>query len=216
MINGVKIKVCGLTSLVDTGYADECGADYLGFNLHPPSPRYLSLRQFSVMGELLPPRKKVAITVEPTVAALAEMNVAGFDYFQVHFRPEIGDTAIAAWAETVGSHRLWLAPKLPPAEDVSDAWLRFSGTVMIDAFSADKFGGTGHTSDWGKFARHREKYPDAQWILAGGLSPENIGAALQASGARFVDVNSGVESAPGVKDHAKLARLVSVLRERRS
>ena len=77
------------------------------------------------------------------------------------------------------------------------------------------FGGTGQTGDWAKFADHQQANPKRTWILSGGLNPENIGEALRASGARFVDVNSGVESAPGVKDREKLQRLVARLRESR-
>ncbi|MCC6416007.1 MAG: phosphoribosylanthranilate isomerase [Opitutaceae bacterium] len=216
MIDGVRFKVCGVTSFVDAGFADKCGADYLGFNLYPQSPRYLSLRQFSAMAKLLPPRKKVAVAVEPSPSELVEMQSAGFDCFQIHFRPELGEKTIASWAEIVGSERLWLAPKLPAELEVPTAWLDHANTIVLDTFAKDKFGGTGHTGDWGKFARHREKYPQAQWLLAGGLNPENIGDALRASGARFVDVNSGVESAPGVKDETKLRRFAVNLRRARS
>ncbi|MFM1851949.1 MAG: hypothetical protein RIS54_1633 [Verrucomicrobiota bacterium] len=216
MIDGVRFKVCGLTSIVDAGFADKCGADYLGFNLHPPSPRYVSLRQYAGMAKLLPPRKKVAVTVEPTLEALGEMKAAGFDCFQVHFRPEVGLEAINAWAGVVGREELWLAPKLPPDQDVPAEWLAQAGVMMLDTFSKDKFGGTGRTGDWSKFARHRTAHPETTWLLAGGLSPENIGDSLQASGARFVDVNSGVESAPGIKDLEKLKRFVVALHRARS
>ena len=64
-----------------------------------------------------------------------------------------------------------------------------------------------------KYRRYREMYPDRDWILAGGLNPENVGAALAATGARFVDVNSGVEAAPGIKDALKLAAFVAGLAE---
>lgn len=216
MIDGVRFKVCGVTSFVDAGFADKCGADYLGFNLYPKSPRYLPLRQFTAMAKLLPPRKKVAVAVEPSTAELAEMKSAGFDCFQIHFRPELGDKVIADWAEIVSPDRLWLAPKLPVEMDVPATWLDHASTIVLDTFAKDKFGGTGYTGDWGKFARHREMYPRIQWLLAGGLSPENIGDALRASGARFVDVNSGVESAPGVKDEAKLKRFVLNLHRART
>ena len=83
-----------------------------------------------------------------------------------------------------------------------------AGTFLLDTFDAEKFGGTGRVSDWGKFARHQQADPTKTWILSGGLTPDNIGDALQQSGAQFVDVNSGVESAPGVKDHGKLEALV--------
>ena len=85
--------------------------------------------------------------------------------------------------------------------------------ILLDTFHRDKFGGSGETGDWAKFARHQQAHPGNVWILAGGLNPDNIGEALRQSGARFVDVNSGVEAAPGVKDHAKLKRFVVALHE---
>jgi phosphoribosylanthranilate isomerase len=208
MIDGIRLKICGLTSLDDARQAAEAGADYLGFNLHPASPRYLPLERYLALADRLPNSSKVAVAVEPTLPQLAAMNAAGFDFFQVHFRHDLAASTVASWAETVGLKRLWLAPKLPPEEEVPAALLPLAETFLLDTFHPDKFGGTGETGDWSKFARHQKMHPAKTWILAGGLNPENIGDALGQSGARFVDVSSGVESAPGVKDHAKIALLV--------
>lgn len=213
MINGIRVKICGLTTLVDAEFADQCGMDYLGFNLYPKSPRHITLQTYLAMGKNLPERRKVAVTVEPSAEELRAMQDAGFDFFQIHFRHDLPRDQIAAWSAAVGADKLWLAPKLPPSMDVGTELLPLARFYLWDTFHAEGFGGSGKTGDWGKFARHQSAHPEKTWVLAGGLSPENIVTALQVSGARFVDVNSGVESAPGVKDHAKLARLVSVLRE---
>ncbi len=213
MIDGIRFKVCGLTSLVDAEFADRCGADYLGFILHPASPRCVGLAQYRAMAPRLPDRRKVAVSVEPTAVELAEMQAAGFDYFQIHFRPGIAAARVEAWSRLVGADHLWLAPKLPPAEDVSPETRAAAKFILLDTFHAGGFGGSGQTGDWGKFARLQAAHPENFWILAGGLHADNIGAALAQSGARFVDVNSGVESAPGVKDAAKLKRFVAALRE---
>ncbi len=215
MIDGIRIKVCGLTSLVDAEFADRCGVDYLAFNLYPKSPRFVALGTFRAMAKHLPERRKVVVTVEPTVDELTEMKAAGFDYFQIHFKHGTPTERVAAWSTAVGPEKLWLAPKLPPTADVSAALLPLAGSFLLDTFHAVKFGGTGATGDWAKFARHQQAHTDKTWILSGGLSPDNIGEALRASGARFVDVNSGIESAPGVKDHAKLEQLLVKLRGRR-
>lgn len=212
MIDGIRLKVCGLTSLVDAEAADGCGADYLGFILYPKSPRHIALGTFRAMAPRLPARRKVAVSVEPTPAELAEMQAAGFDFFQVHFRHDVSPVTIAGWAATVGPERLWLAPKLPAGVDVPATWLASAKHFLIDTFHAEGFGGSGKTGDWAKFLRHQTAHPEKTWILAGGLNPDNIGEAVRASGARFVDVNSGVESAPGVKDPAKLRRFVQQLR----
>jgi phosphoribosylanthranilate isomerase len=211
MIDGIRLKVCGLRSLVDAEFADRCGADYIAFNFHPASPRFISLEQFRAMAPRLPDRRKVAVSVEPTVEQLAAMRDAGFDYFQIHFRIETPAEQLTAWSRTVGEKHLWLAPKLPPGADVPPAALAVAKFILFDTFHADGFGGSGKTGDWKNFARHQAAHPKNFWILAGGLNPENIGEALAQTGARFVDVNSGVESAPGVKDEAKLKRFVVAL-----
>ncbi len=211
MIDGIRFKVCGLTSLVDAEFADRCGADYLGFIFYPKSPRAISLAQYRAMAPRLPDRRKVAVAVEPTIAELGAMRDAGFDYFQIHFRPETREAQLSAWSQLVGEKHLWLAPKLPPGADVSPATLAVAKFVMLDSFHNDAFGGSGQTGDWGKFARHQSAHPGNLWILAGGLKPENIGDALARSGAKFVDVNSGVETAPGVKDETKLKAFVVAL-----
>jgi len=216
MISGIRFKVCGLTSLVDAEIADKCGADYLGFNLYPQSPRYVSLAQFRAMASHLPDRRKVVIAVEPTVEQLKAMDEAGFDFFQIHFREATPMATLQKWSEMLGPKRLWLAPKLAPAVDLDPALLPLADYVLVDTFRAESFGGTGETGDWGKFARHREAYPNKHWILAGGLNAENVAAAVRATGAKFIDVNSGVETAPGVKDLAKLQQLVVRLHESRA
>ncbi len=211
MIDGIQIKVCGLTSLVDADFADACGADHLGFVLHAKSPRHVSLAQFRSMAGRLPERHKVAVDVEPGSDALLAMRDAGFDRFQVHFRHDLPASSIEAWSRAVGAGNLWLAPKLPPGVDVPDAWLGLARCVLMDTFDPTLFGGTGRTGDWPKFRRHSERHPGKTWILSGGLSPENVGDALAGTGARFVDVNSGVESAPGVKDHSRLKAFVAAV-----
>jgi phosphoribosylanthranilate isomerase len=211
MIAGIRLKVCGLTSLAGAELADQCGADFLGFNLYPDSPRHIPLAQFQAMSPLLPSKPKVAIMVAPTPAELAAAVAAGFDCFQIHFPADTPVEFLRKWSGTVGVDRLWLAPKLPPAEDVNPAWLPLAGSFLLDTFHAEGFGGSGRTGDWRKFARHQQTYPEKNWVLAGGLNPDNIAVAVTRSGARFVDVNSGVESAPGVKDAAKLRRFVDNL-----
>ena len=213
MIDGIRLKVCGLTSLVDAEFADRCGADYLGFILHRDSRRYISLAQYQAMAPRLPDRRKVAVSVEPTADELTAMRDAGFHYFQIHYRPELPDEQLSQWSRIVGEKHLWLAPKLPPSDDVSPAALAVAKFILFDTYHAAGFGGSGKTGDWAKFARHQAAHTHNFWILAGGLNPENIGEALKTSGARFVDVNSGVEAAPGVKDLEKLKRFVVRLHE---
>jgi phosphoribosylanthranilate isomerase len=214
MINGIRLKVCGLTSLVDAELADRAGADYLGFVLYAKSPRHVTPARFRAMAARLPDRRKVAVMVEPSAAELA--TAAGFDFVQIHFPHDLPPGTVAAWAGVVGRQRLWLAPRLPPAATLPPALLPLADTFLFDAFHAEKFGGSGQTADWTKFRQQRELHPEKTWILAGGLNPDNISVALKATGARLVDVNSGIEASPGVKDPAKVAAFVARLAEIRS
>lgn len=217
MIDGVQLKVCGITSLVDADLADRCGADYLGIIFYPASPRYVSPAHYAAMAERLPPRRRVAVFVEPSAEQLAAADAAGFDRFQIHFRVEAGESGARAWSDAVGSDRLWLAPKLAPGTALPEALLPLAKTFLLDGYRADRFGGTGVTTNWANFGRLRREHPGHRWVLSGGLNAENIGAALSATGATFVDVNSGVESAPGVKDLETLkAFVVSIHRAKTS
>lgn len=212
MINGVQLKVCGLTRAEDAAAAANLGADYLGFIFYPKSPRHVGVERYTTLRAHLPTGvKRVAVCVAPTPVELAQLATLGFDAFQIHFPTDTARVTVNSWAETIGVSRLWLAPKLPPNEDVRPEWLAVASAVLLDTFHADKFGGTGETGDWAKFRRHAEAYARTTWILSGGLRPENVRAALTATGARFLDVNSGVESSPGVKDAAKLAALRAAL-----
>ena len=82
--------------------------------------------------------------------------------------------------------------------------LEFADTIVLDTYSTDAYGGTGRTGNWQEFDALDDIYSDKRWILAGGLNPDNVKDAIKMSGARYVDVNSGVEASPGVKDHGKL------------
>lgn len=216
MISGIRLKVCGLTTLVDAEAADAIGADYLGFILHPKSPRYVAPAQFSAMVGRLPPRRKVAVVVMPTVEHLRSLRDAGFDTFQVHFPLDTSEDVLAAWSAAIGRAHLWLAPKMPPGAVFPERLLAHADAVLWDTYAADGYGGTGRTGDWGGFRAVSAAHPDHAWILAGGLSPDNIADALAASGARFVDVNSGVEQVPGVKHPAKLKAFAERLRDART
>jgi len=210
-MGGVRFKVCGLTSAGDVALAAGSGADYLGFILYPGSPRAVTPAQFAALaaGAAQP---KVAVCVLPAAADIAAYLAAGADYVQAHFPPETPFRTLQEWSRAAGPARLWLAPRLPPALDVPPGWLALADTFLLDTYDPVKFGGTGQTGDWGKFARHQRAHPGKTWVLAGGLGADTVGRALRESGARIVDANSGVESSPGVKDPAKLRAFAAALR----
>jgi phosphoribosylanthranilate isomerase len=213
MLNGIRFKVCGLTSLVDADAADAAGADYLGFILYPKSPRYVSLAQYEAMAPRLPPRKKVAVVVEPSLEELTAIRAAGFEHAQIHFPHDTPVSKAALWLDVFPPERLWLAPRLPPGKDLDLAFVPLAETILLDTYHPNAVGGTGETGDWKSFSWHRTKFKKVNWVLAGGLKLGNIVAAVAATGARYVDVNSGVETAPGVKDHAKLKAFADALRQ---
>jgi len=213
MINGVRFKVCGLSSLVDAGTADACGADYFGFIFYPKSPRYVSLESFHAMEPHLPRKPKVAVTVEPTLEEVARLKNEGFDFFQFHFPYNMSLSRVEEWASAVSLEKLWLAPRVPPGEHLEPAMFALAGTFLFDTYRAGTYGGTGQAGDWKRFRQLQKDYPRINWILAGGLTAENIAAALAETGARTVDVNSGIESVPGIKSAEKLHRFCAALRE---
>jgi phosphoribosylanthranilate isomerase len=99
---------------------------------------------------------------------------------------------------------MWLAPRIPPGRELDLAFLPLADFFLMDTFDPHHVGGSGKTGDWLNFKRLMSLYQKVGWILAGGLNPDNVAEAVQTSGAKRVDVNSGIESAPGVKDHAKM------------
>jgi len=212
MVNAVTLKVCGLCSRPDIEQAVSCGADYLGFIQYPKSPRYLPLAEFKAMAADLPKEvKKVGVVVYSSMDELETYKDSGFDFIQLHFDNDTPFFEVALWTEILPPQMLWLAPRVPPGRELDLAFLPLADYFLVDSFDQSSLGGTGKTGDWTNFKRLQALYQKIRWVLAGGLSPDNIGEALRTSHAKFVDVNSGVESAPGVKDHAKLKAFVEAL-----
>ncbi len=213
MIGDINLKVCGMKRAEDARLAAELGADFLGFIFYPKSPRYLAYEAYEELAPSLPRGpKRVAVMVEPSLDDLRRARETRFDIIQIHARHDTPVEIVRAWSEVVGAANLWLAPKLPPGAALPREWLSLTDTFLVDTFHADGFGGSGRTGDWAGFSRLAEANPGKRWILAGGLGPDNVVAAITASGARFVDVNSGVESHPGSKSPEKLRAVAAALR----
>ena len=202
----VSVKVCGITREVDADFALQCGASRLGFILYEKSPRNIELDEISNISKSLDiePCNMVGVQVEPGIDALQEMINFGFGSIQLHFSYDFPVDILKKWSDVVGPDKLWLAPKLPPELGFPKSILPLAVTFLIDAYTEDKFGGTGERSNWDGFYRWQREYNSKKWILAGGLSPNNIEFAVNTTDARHVDANSGVEKSPGVKDHTKI------------
>ena len=207
----VRVKVCGIRRLEDVETALNLGAEFIGVNVYADSPRSVTIGEACELVESIPKGKRVLVDVTPAPEQLEEYRAVGFDYFQIHFGLNMPLATLASWSAIVGKEKLWLAPRIPPEEAFPESVLDFSDTILSDTYSEDAIGGTGKTHNWHEFHALQDIFPERKWILAGGLHPDNIARAVKESGARYVDVNSGVESAPGEKDREKLARLFKVL-----
>jgi phosphoribosylanthranilate isomerase len=207
-----RTKICGLTRPEDARLARELGADFFGVVLHDKSPRHVTASALTRLLAAMPDGKRVAVDVAPAPGKLKQWDALGFNFFQVHYDPvQISLDALKIWKEEVGGARLWLAPRLPPGAEFPASALEVAQTLLLDTYQEGSFGGSGRTGDWSHFRALAETHAKHRWVLSGGLRPENIRAALRATAAKVVDVNSGVESAPGVKDAVLLDLLFANL-----
>jgi phosphoribosylanthranilate isomerase len=197
----VKLKVCGITSLYDAQDAISCGAQYLGFNFYPKSPRYIAPLTAQFIIERLP-REIMTVGIfvnEPRPEDVIEiLRVSGAWMAQLH-----GDED-RYYCERVGADRVIKALRTNDGFDVRSVSGFHAWAVLLDAFDAKLYGGTGKTANW-EMAREAAKF--ARVFLAGGLSPDNVAEAIRAVEPFAVDVNSGVESSPGKKNLVKLRRV---------
>lgn len=209
----VMLKVCGIRRAEDAAFCLHLGVDALGFILHPASPRYLPIDDFTDLSRSLDESGvlKVAVSVNPDPDALRRMADAGFDRFQVHFPLSVPKNRLKEWSVAVTPRRLWMAPRIRRDESFPLDLLPFADTFLIDGFSEDAFGGTGKTADWNMYDRLRRAHSNKFWILAGGLDPDNLRRCMEQARPDGVDLNSGVETNPGAKDHAKLRRAWEIL-----
>ena len=210
MIGKAHIKVCGITRAADAAMALAQGADYLGINCWSGSPRFVPAAARLDLLREIPADKRVAVTVNPSVAEAAALIAEGFAIVQAHFDPAKNECDPKALSAQLGIKRLWLAPKLADGAEWPADLIPLAEGFVHDAHAKDAFGGTGKVSDWTRFQKLLQKYPQSLWILAGGLGPDNIAAAAQ-SGAGFFDLNSGIELAPGLKSAEKMAGVSEVL-----
>ncbi len=196
-----KLKVCGITSLEDAHMAIECGAEYLGFNFYRKSPRYIAPAQAGYIIEKLPDNViSVGIFVNEARSedVLEILKVSGAQLAQLHGYEDAG------YCVAVGAERVIKALRVGDDFDIGQVLNYPVSAILLDAFDKNLYGGTGKTANW---EVAREASTLAKVFLAGGLSPENIAEAIRAVAPFAVDVNSGVEIAPGKKDAAKLRKL---------
>lgn len=210
-----QVKVCGITHTEDAELALSLGAKYIGINGYSKSPRSVPIDQIAELLEVIPRDKRVVVDVAPDLEKIEQYKELGFDRFQFHFDLNIPMAAIAVWSEMVGPEALWLAPRIPESIQMfPQILMEFSETILLDTFDKNLYGDTGLSGqNWQRFLDCTVLYQHKRWILAGGLSPENVVEALSFTQAETIDLSSGVESEPGIKDHGKLKQLFANVTE---
>ena len=202
----IRVKICGLKTPGDVAAVAAAGAAYAGFVFFAKSPRHVSLAEARTLALLAPVGlAKVALTVDADDAALdAIIEAVPLDMLQLH-----GHETPDRVAEVRARYGLPVMKAVGVADEGDLAAIFDYSTVadqlLIDAKppkNATLPGGNGLAFDWRLVAQRRWLRP---WMLAGGLTPENVAEAIRLTNARQVDVSSGVESAPGVKDPARIA-----------
>lgn len=214
MSSDVSVKICGLTAPEHVRAAVAAGARYVGFNFFPKSPRYAPIPLAAALAAEVPVGvAKVALAVNFSDAQLDEI-VAGvpLDMLQLH-----GGESPERVAEIKQRYGLPVikAIGVAEAEDLAaiDLYSEVADQLLIDAKppkNSELPGGNGLPFDWWLLAGR--KYWRRPWMLSGGLNPDNVAEAIRMTGARQVDVASGVESAPGVKDAGLIQAFIDATR----
>ena len=200
-----KIKICGIKTIPDALAAVNAGADLIGFNFYPKSPRYVDVGMCRNIMSVMRQIGKVTcvgVFVNASVAEiLATMDTLGLNLAQLH-----GDESPATLKELHG--KAFKAFRGIPST-IEGFERQDAPAFLVDAAVKGVYGGSGVTADWDGAAELAKKYP---LLLAGGLTPENVAKAVSRVKPWGVDVASGVESAPGKKDAGLMVRFVKAVR----
>jgi len=200
-----KIKICGIKTVDDALAAREAGADLIGFNFYPKSPRYIDAGRCRDVMSVIRRYGHIAYVGVFVNASVEEihttMETCGLSLAQLH-----GDETPQMLNELDG--KAFKAFRGIPSD--LDGFVRQEEpALLVDASVKGTYGGSGVTADWNAAAELARKYP---LLLAGGLTPENVADAIRQVKPWGVDVASGVESAPGVKDPDKMKAFVKAVR----
>jgi phosphoribosylanthranilate isomerase len=202
-----RVKVCGITRLEDAELAVELGAWALGFILWPQSPRAADPAVAAGIAAAL--RRRAELVGVFVNAKLDEIAHAADELHLSHLQLH-GDEGPAFCAEAARrtGAKVIKAVRVSSAADFQDLERYHTDFHLLDTAARGLRGGTGETWDWALAARRRRKVPA---ILSGGLTPGNVAAGIEAVDPYAVDVSSGVEAAPGVKDAAKLEAFMAAV-----
>jgi phosphoribosylanthranilate isomerase len=208
----VKIKICGVTLVEDAARVAAAGVDFIGLNFWPRSKRRVDADRAAALAAAARgagPARIVGVFVDAAPAEIAAVHArVDLDVIQLHG----AETPEAAAAAALAAGRpVWkaLAAGAPGDLDALDAWP--VDAILLDTPTPEK-GGSGVSFDWSLARAARLRHPARRIVLAGGLHAGNIAGAIVAVAPWAVDVASGVEAAPGVKDPARLAAFVAAVR----
>ncbi|HRA41261.1 MAG TPA: phosphoribosylanthranilate isomerase [Pyrinomonadaceae bacterium] len=208
--SGTRVKICGITDLSDGLNALECGADAIGFNFYKGSKRYISPSDAEAIGEKLPlTAEKIGVFVNADCEKIVEIQkIVQLDAIQLH-----GDESpeFIAKLRALSDAAIIKAFRIGSDFDPNDVLEFKADAILLDAYSESERGGTGKTIDLA-IARRIVEIADRVY-LAGGLTAENVSDAIRAVQPFAVDVASGVESAPGKKDHKKVAAFINAAKD---
>ncbi|MGE5294322.1 MAG: phosphoribosylanthranilate isomerase [Solirubrobacterales bacterium] len=203
-----KVKICGITNYDDAMAAMDMGADLLGFNFYPKSPRYIKPAKAADIVKRLPAFIDVSgVFVNSTLEQIREIaGMCQLDWIQLH-----GDetTDFCKWL-AYDSVKTMKALRVKDVADLQRVDNYFTDAVLLDTYNAERYGGTGLTFDWNIIGHIAKRV-----FLAGGITPENAAEAV-GLGVYGIDVCSGVEASPGKKDHKKMKALFDSIRHLRA
>jgi phosphoribosylanthranilate isomerase len=206
----VKVKICGITNLKDARQAFDEGADFLGFNFYPRSPRYVTPRRARGILRRLP-RKIASVGVfvnEQEDKILKIARQVGLDHLQLH-----GEESPATIAHLARSLPVIKAVRVRNSFRTAElARYQHASAFLLDGFDRRRHGGSGKTFRWNIALRAKRA---GHIFLAGGLTPENVSEGIRSAKPYAVDVCSGVESKPGKKDPALVVKFMRAVRSSR-
>ena len=202
-----KVKICGITNYKDAAAAVDMGADLLGFNFYPKSPRFVSPEKaVKVINKLPGSIDIVGVFVNASLEQISETkNLCQLDWVQLH-----GDED-PQFCQLLLSHNVktMKAIRVKDQSDIQRAENYFTDAILLDAFDPERYGGTGLTFDWNVIGHITKRV-----FLAGGINQDNAAEAIKL-GVYGIDVCSGIEAEPGKKDHKKMEELFENIRRLR-
>jgi phosphoribosylanthranilate isomerase len=205
----VKIKICGVTTVEDAHNAAALGADAIGLNFHPPSPRYISRETaLAVLAGLPPDVEAVGVFVNRSFAEIAGEVRSLRRLTSVQWYGQKREPAAACPLPLIAAFNVSGPENLEEITRYVDLCRkagRLPAAILVDAHAPGQHGGTGRTAPWDLLATFR---PGVPLMLAGGLTPENVAEAVRIVRPDMVDVASGVEAAPGRKDVDRMRRFI--------